>query len=71
MNLIKDYQNEASAIREFGFNQVSEKKQWTAPKIFFYPHYRLPDAGTDRGCRGNRNFIEDWADGSLILLAGG
>lgn len=65
-------EKEASAgLEKFGFNQVSEKKQWTAPKIFLSQLSSPLMLVLIAAAGATGIFIGDWADGSLILLAVG
>ena len=58
-------------LKQFGFNQVSEKRQWTAVKIFA-SQLSSPLMLVLLAAAGATGvFIGDWADSSLILSAVG
>jgi Ca2+-transporting ATPase len=58
-------------LKKFGFNQVSEKKQWTAPRIFLSQISSPLMLVLIAAAGATGIFIGDWADSSLILLAVG
>ncbi len=58
-------------LKQFGFNQVSEKKQWTAPRIFLSQLSSPLMLVLIAAAGATGFFIGDWADSSLILAAVG
>ncbi|MBI5356561.1 cation-transporting P-type ATPase [Candidatus Collierbacteria bacterium] len=58
-------------LEQFGLNIVSEKKQWTAPRIFLSQISSPLMLVLIAAAGATGIFIGDWADSSLILLAVG
>lgn len=60
-----------AGLKQFGLNQLSQKKQWTAPKIFLSQLSSPLMLVLIAAAGATGVFIGDWADSSLILSAVG